>query len=396
MNNELTDELVISRFIERVESGNTFILKQIGKTIKEIGELTPTQARKLQQMIKYGARYDTILERLSKITNMNGKDIDVMFQEYAKNDYNFAKKFYEYRNITYVPFNEMGALKSEIKALSLMTKGTYMNLSKTSVLGFWLNDRFYNIKDAYNYAIDQAILSITQGKDTFDNQMYSLLKQFGNSGVRTIDYESGVSRRLDSALRMNLREGIRELHNATQEVIGKEFDADGVEITVHENPAKDHEDLQGRQFSYEEFEKLQNNQPAKDYKGITYTHEHRPISKLNCYHNVRAIILGVSEPQYTNEQLEQIKQRNNKGFEFEGKHYTMYEGTQLQRRLETEIRKQKESQMLGVSANNKELISDAQQKITQLTHKYRDLCKVSGLSSYNERMRVSGYKRREV
>lgn len=396
MNNELTDELVISRFIERVESGNTFILKQIGKTIKEIGELTPTQARKLQQMIKYGARYDTILERLSKITNMNEKDIDVMFQEYAKNDYNFAKKFYEYRNITYVPFNEMGALKSKIKALSLMTKGTYMNLANTSVLGFWLNDRFYNIKDAYNYAIDQAILSITQGKDTFDNQMYSLLKQFGNSGVRTIDYESGVSRRLDSALRMNLREGIRELHNTTQEVIGKEFDADGVEITVHENPAKDHEDLQGRQFSYEEFEKLQNNQPAKDYKGITYTHEHRPISKLNCYHNVRAIILGVNEPQYTNEQLEQIKQRNNKGFEFEGKHYTMYEGTQLQRRLETEIRKQKESQILGVSANNKELISDAQQKITQLTHKYRDLCKASGLSSYNERMRVSGYKRRKV
>ncbi len=120
MNNELTDELVISRFIERVESGNTFILKQIGKTIKEIGELTPTQARKLQQMIKYGARYDTILERLSKITNMNGKDIDVMFQEYAKNDYNFAKKFYEYRNITYVPFNEMETLKSEIKALSLI------------------------------------------------------------------------------------------------------------------------------------------------------------------------------------------------------------------------------------------------------------------------------------
>ena len=396
MKNELSDELVITRLIERVESGNTFILEQIGKTIKEIGELTPTKAYQLQQMIKYGARYDTIIERLSKITNINTKEIDEIFQEYAKRDYRFAEKFYKYRNITYVPFNEMTALKNEVDALSLMTKGTYMNLANTSVLGFWLNDRFYNIQEAYNYAIDQAILSISQGKDTYQHQMYSLLKQFGDSGVRTIDYASGTSRRVDSALRMNLREGIRELHNATQEVLGQSFGADGVEITVHEYPAPDHEDLQGRQFSKDEYENLQNNLPATDYKGITYTHEHRPISKLNCYHNKLVIVLGVSQPQYTNEELEQIKQRNEKGFELEGKHLTMYEGTQLQRRLETEIRKQKDTQILGIASDNKELIYNAQYKITQLTNRYRELSKISGLPTKMEKMRVVGYKRRKV
>lgn len=394
MKNELSDELVITRLIERVESGNTFILEQIGKTIKEIGELTPTKAYQLQQMIKYGSRYDTIIERLSKITNLNTKEIDEIFEEYAKRDYRFAEKFYKYRNITYVPFNEMTALKNEVDALSLMTKGTYMNLANTSVLGFWLDDRFYNIQEAYQYAIDQAILSISQGKDTFQHQMYSLLKQFGDSGVRTIDYASGTSRRVDSALRMNLREGIRELHNATQEVLGKEFGADGVEITVHEYPAPDHEDLQGRQFSKEEYENLQNNLPATDYKGITYTHKHRPISKLNCYHNKFDIVLGVSQPQYTNEELEQIKQRNEKGFDFEGKHLTMYEGTQLQRRIETEIRKQKDNQILGVSSGNKELIADAQYKITALTNRYRELSKISGLPTKMERMRVAGYHRK--
>ena len=393
MKNELSDELVITRLINRVESGNTFILEQIGKTIKEIGELTPTKAYQLQQMIKYGSRYDTIIERLSKITNINTKEIDEIFEEYAKRDYRFAEKFYKYRNITYVPFNEMTTLKNEVDALSLMTKGTYMNLANTSVLGFWLNNRFYNIQEAYQYAIDQAILSISQGKDTFQHQMYSLLKQFGDSGVRTIDYASGTSRRVDSALRMNLREGIRELHNATQDVLGQSFGADGVEITVHEYPAPDHEDLQGRQFSKEEYENLQNNLPATDYKGITYTHEHRPISKLNCYHNKFDIVLGVSQPQYTNEELEQIKQRNEKGFDIEGKHLSMYEGTQLQRRIETEIRKQKDNQILGVSSGNKELIADAQYKITALTNRYRELSKISGLPTKMERMRVVGYKR---
>lgn len=396
MNNELSDELVISRLIDRVESGNTFVLKQIGKTIKEIGQLKPSELYKLEQMIKYGARYDTIIERLSKITQLNIKEIDEIFEAYAKRDYKFAEKFYKYRNITYVPFNQMTALKNEVEALSLLTKGTYINLANTSVLGFWLNDRFYNIQEAYRYAVDQAILSISQGKDTFQHQMYFLLKQFGDSGIRTIDYASGTSRRLDSALKMNLRGGIRELHNATQEVLGKDFKADGVEITVHEYPAPDHAMLQGRQFSYEEYENLQNNLPATDYKGITYTHEHRPISQLNCYHNKFDIVLGISKPQYTNEELEQIEKRNEKGFEYEGKHYTMYEGTQLMRRIETEIRKQKDNQILGREADNKELIETSQYKITQLTNRYKEIINASGLKSQLKKVRVVGYKRIKV
>ena len=404
--NELQEEVVITRLMERIESGNTFILKQIGKTIKEIGELTPTQARKLQQMIKYGSSYQTIIERLAKITNKNVSELDEIFNLYAKKDYQFAEKFYRYKGITYVPFNEFKALQTQIQAFSNMTKGTYMNLVKTSVLGFTLKDtlgnaRFYNIAEAYQYAVDQALLSISQGKDTFNNQMYSLLKQFGNSGIRTIDYASGRSRRLDSAMFMNLKDALKELHNETQQIIGESFGADGVEISVHENPADDHEDIQGRQFSNEEFDKLQNGETAIDYKGISHEpihngKERRPIGELNCYHKIFAILLGVSEPRCTNEQLEEIKERNEKGFDFEGKHFTMYEGTQLQRRIETEIRKQKDNQILGREADNKLLISDAQFKITQLTNRYKELSKVSGLKTKMDRLRVSGYKRVKV
>jgi hypothetical protein len=398
MNNELTDEVLVERLIQRIESGNTLILQTIGETIKDIGTLTPTQVRRLQQMIKYGARYDTILERLSKITNLNIKEIDNIFNEYAKRDYAFSKKFYDYKGIDYIPFNEFTALKQQTQALANITKGTYRNLTRTSAIGFIIKDAkgkpiFYKLTDAYQYAIDRALMSISQGKSTYDIEMTRLMKSLGESGIKCIDYASGSTRRLDSAIRMNLREGMRNLHNETQRLLGNEFGADGVEISVHENPATDHEDLQGRQFSYEEFDKLQNNQTATDYKGITYTHEHRPISEYNCYHNVFAIVLGVSEPQYTNEQLEQIKQRNEKGFVFEGKHYTMYEGTQLQRKIETEVRKQKDIQILGRSSDNQDLILQSQNKITQLTTKYKELVKASGLSSYKERMKVSVYRR---
>ena len=398
--NELSSDVLIERLVQRVESGNTFILKKMGEVVKEIKSLTPTQAYQLEQMIKYGARYDEILKKLSQITDINVDELDKIFEYYAKKDYQFAEKFYRYRNINYVPFNEFTELKTQSMAIANITKGMYMNLSNTTAIGFTIKDafgktKFYNLSQAYQYLIDQSLLAITQGRDTFDNQMYGILKQFGE-GIKVVEYESGRTRRLDSAMRMNLRGGIRELHNETQKILGDDFGADGVEISVHENPAPDHADLQGRQFSYEEFEKLQENLPAKDYKGLTYTHEHRPISKFNCYHSTWAIVLGVSEPIYSNEELEEIKKRNNDGFYFGDKHYTLYDGTQLQRQIETAIRREKDKQILGVASDNKELVGDAQRKITILTHKYNELCKISGLEPFKERMRVPNYRRKNV
>ena len=348
-------------------------------------------------MIKYGASYQTIIERLSKITNINAQEINEIMEAYAKKDYQFAKKFYDYRGIDYIPYEKFTLLKNQVDAIGNITNQAYINMVKTSTLGFTLETakgkfKFLNLKDSYNYAIDQALLSITHGKDTFDNQMQNILKQFGN-GVKTIDYASGKTRRLDSAVRMLLMDGTRQLHNATQEILGNSFGADGIEISVHENPAIDHQDLQGRQFTIDEFNKLQRDEEAIDYKNIPHPSGHRPISQFNCYHTVFYIVLGVNQPQYTNEQLEAIKTRNNKGFDFDGKHYTMYEGTQLQRRLETEIRKQKDTQIIGKEANNKLVVMEAQYKITQLTNKYKRLSQASGLSMKNDRLRVAEYHR---
>jgi hypothetical protein len=51
---------------------------------------------------------------------------------------------------------------------------------------------------------------------------------------------------------------------------------------------------------------------------------------------------------------------------------------------------------MAKTSGNKELVQESQQKITQLTHKYKELSDVSGLPTKMERMRVSGYKRVSV
>lgn len=68
-------------------------------------------------------------------------------------------------------------------------------------------------------------------------------------------------------------------------------------------------------------------------------------------------------------------------------------GTQLQRRIELEIRKAKDTQILARASGDTELTEQSQNKIRLLTSKYNDLCKISGLLSKKQRMQVSGYHR---
>ena len=117
---------------------------------------------------------------------------------------------------------------------------------------------------------------------------------------------------------------------------------------------------------------------------------------MNCYHYAFSIVLGASKPEHSEEELNEIVERNNKGFEIDGKHYSMYEGTQMQRNLERAIREQKDTQILAKASGNMELVGETQQKITQLTRKYRELSNVSGLPTKMERMKVSGYRRMKV
>lgn len=412
MISEETIELLVERLIDRVEKANSVYLEHLGKSIKQVRKLKPSEAQQLIQILKYGGSYEEIIAEMSKYTNLNVSELEDIFNNYAKKDQLFYEKFYQYRNVPFVPFDENSALKTQTRALREIVQNEMYNYLRTNVLGYTIADEtgklvFKGLRETYNDALDTALMNVSQGKETFNSAMSKIMKDIGRSGLKTINYESGRNIRLDSAIRMHLKGKLRELHNKNQKVIGEEFGADGVEISVHLNPAPDHEKAQGKQFSNEEYKKLQAGMVAKDYKGrfVSLDHDndeknsYRPISEMNCYHYIFSIILGVSEPEYTDRELKQIINDNEKGFELYDKrtgkpiHYTNYEGTQLQRSIERKIREQKDIQILAKESGNEELMLESQKNITTLTKQYRELSERSGLPTKMDRLRVSGYRR---
>ena len=435
MLSEETIDRLAERLTNRIEELNARILKQIGEDISKIGTLTPTDAIKLGNILKYGGSYEKIANEIAKITGLNIQDIFEIFEEVSKIDQNFAKSFYEYRNVDFIPYDQNVALKRQTESLARLTASEFANFSNANILGYGLQDDFGNvtykgIRETYNQLIDEAILSMSQGKETFDEVMYRQIKQMGSGGLRVIYPSTYVgkdkdgnkvikhyTRRLDSVVRSSILEGIRTLHNANQEQFGEEFNYNGIEVTHHQNSAPDHIDtIDGKQFVLVDKVQEQINNGIEteikqqdirgnqvrvngkwydDFNAINNSLD-RQVSTLNCRHRVFSIVVGVSKPEYTQEQLDEDKKKNTDGFEFEDKHYSMYEGEQLLRKIELELRKSKDMQIIGRASGNKQIVEEAQTRITQLTNKYRDVLKASGLKSKLERARVPNYRRVSV
>lgn len=414
LNDEIIDRLS-DRLVTRIQEGNEYVLQEIGKKIRKIKSLSPSDAQKLVNVLKYGGDYEKIANKLARITALNKKDIYKIFDEVAKKDYRFAKQFYEYRKLKYIPYEKNTELRRLVRAIANKTANEYINIASSTNIGLGIVNQKTNkiefkvLKEAYNQIIDEAIINVSTGKETFDTMMKKSLNGL-DRGLKVIypttyigkdGKEHHYTKNVESAIRQNMTDGLSSLQQEMQKEVGKQFDSDGVEITVVYNPAPDHALVQGKQFRNDEFEKFQNDIDCRTYDGVLITadfdgHDRRSIGQYNCRHLVYSIILGVNIPQYSNKQLQKIIDDNNKGFTYNGKHYTNYEGSQMQRRLENEIRKNKLVQISARARNDEMAIQESQYKVNVLSNQYKKLCNAGDFTPRNDLTKVSGYRRVKV
>jgi hypothetical protein len=389
MKDEKKLDLVLERFYQRFNKYNTKVLKKIGEAIKQIGEVSPSQAYQLGQELKYGIELDDLLEELAQISGKSVLDVDKLLDRVAEENVDFAEKYYKAKNKEFVDYENNEPLQRYVETIKQETYGTFRNLANSTNIGFTFKDSnnntiFKPFKTAYRDLIDEAVYNVTTGVKDYQSAIRNTINDIADSGVKiheeSVTYKSGYNRRIDSSVRQNILEGVRQVNLGIQERIGDEIGADGVEISVHFPCADDHIDIQGRQYSKKRFEQVNGNLD-------------RPIGTYNCRHFIFSIIMGIDEPQYSDNALFKMQQRNNQTVEYEGKTYNKYEATQLQRKLETSIRKQKDRQIIARASGDKEGIATAQQKISQLTHKYNEFSKIADLPTYKNRLSVTGYKR---
>ncbi len=176
-------------------------------------------------------------------------------------------------------------------------------------------------------------------------------------------------------MRRALMTSVSHITQRISEQNAEKFGADGWEISAHSGARPSHAVYQGRQY------------PAKDYERIV-----KPlIEDYNCRHSAFPIILGVSEPVYTEKELEEI---DPKPFTYEGRTYTAYQAQQQMRKMERAMRKQKDRCITADAAGDKDGFTTASIKLRRQKDIYEKFCKAADSYTQYERTFVAGYDRR--
>lgn len=392
-------ENLVQPIIDRQEQINIYVIDKIAKRVRDVGNLRPSDINKMKILASMGADIQEMNKEIARLSNKQIIDIKRAIKVVAVESYKDAKPFYNYRHKSYIPFSKNAKLQKIVNAVGNRTAKSYVNLSNSKATGFLISDsknpqhlKFKTIDKTYQQVIDKAIQAAQSGVVDTRTAINNAVKELLNSGVRRMYWDSGYTQRLDTAVRRNVLEGIRAINQEIQDETGRQFKADGKELSAHPNSAPDHEPFQGHIFTNKEWDKLQSSEDFTDIDGNHFAGLQRVIGMWNCYHVAYSIIIGAKPRRYTQEQLNKLISDNKQGSTLEdGKHLSMYECTQMQRKLETRIRYAKEEQIVMRTLNNKEGARLARAKVVQLTNEYQIFSKNCGLPIKKDRISIPNY-----
>lgn len=367
----------LSIFLERAQAVNEEYLIRMGEQIQEIGELIPSSVNRLVQMKKMHANLDAIKREIARLAEISAEDLEKVLEKAQETDARFVAKTFGNEYKPSILENEV--LKRILKTQYKVTLGEMANLSRTTISS-----------KAYQAAVDKGIQAVQSGVEDYNSAIRRALEDAAGEGLRVeigntgktearISYGGKYTRRLDSAVRQNVLDGIRSLNNENLKQLGEEFGADGVEISAHMLCAEDHLPYQGQQYSMQAFEDLQNELP-------------RPFGMWNCRHSIHPILLGISPNTYSEAELEEYRRYSTEKIEIDGATKSRYEWTQQQRRIETAVRRQKDVSIAARASGDTKLRHDAQRTINALMDRYDKIADAAGVDTQYSRMRVSGFK----
>ena len=353
-----------------------FLIEDIARRISEAGQLTATAAYQTWRLQQLGVSQRKLKKELRKRLKVSHRELRRLLEQSAEVGYNF-----DIRNLPYVqdvPFEQNAAIQQIVSSAVQLAQDDLSNITQT--IGFVCpNGKALGLTDAYQQTCDFAFTKVSTGAQDYNSAIREATKNLTDKGIVTIDYESGVHTSLEAAVRRNVMGGLGLMQEQISQQNHDDLGCDGWEISAHAASAPDHEPIQGKQYSDAEFDKLNSSLV-------------RRIGTLNCGHSSFPIILGVNSPQYTKEELEEMRRDNEKGVDYEGRHYTKYDATQRQRKLERSIRKQKR-RILAAEQNpaDKDRLQQAQIKYQMLNQEYKRFSKAAGLRLQHERMEMSGF-----
>lgn len=354
------------------------IMKDVVRRIKKTGKITSTADWQLQRYMVLGHSTEEVEAIIRQSVGGDWADTFKLYDEVIEKEYTRSKAMYEQVNADFVPYEKNYELQQLTNALIQQSNDELFNI--TGSLGFMVDmgkgrKVFTPLSEIYNDYLDNAITMMVSGAFDYNTMIRRVVGELTASGLRTVDYSTGHSNRVDVAARRALLTGASQLTGHISDLNGQKLGTDKFEVDWHSGARPDHAVWQGRVWT------------RKQLVDICKLGSGEGLLGWNCHHDYYPFIEGISIRNYSDEWLDQMAEKEAQKVSFRGKEYNAYEATQKQRQMETSMRAQREKAMLlkeGKAASDD--ILNARCKYQAMLDEYKEFSKKMNLPEQRERI----------
>jgi len=350
-------QMIYEKFSEEV-------ILDIVRRLMKMGKLTKTAAWQVQRLVESGKQYNYVIDKISKLTSMSTKELNRTLME-------AGVKSLKYDNMI---ITSAGFVPVNLNLSPAMAKVLVTNINKTDGL---LKNLARSIAEASQTAflnsVDVAYMEVVHGTMSYGQAIKQATKNLLQEGVTTVKYPSGHKDKVDVAVRRAVLTGVAQTANEISWKNILDMDVDLIETSAHIGARnkgdlpENHEMWQGKVFSrknnpnFPDFLKSTGYGTVEGLAGINYRHTFYPYFE--------------SMPRnYTDEKLQEYAAKT---VTYNNKEYDFYKATQMQRKMERDIRaaklEAKAAQVLGEDAYEEKA------KIKFCQARIRDFCRQTGL-----------------
>ena len=315
-------------FVQLWQQVEEQILQDVARRIGKMDAVTPTANWQLWRYQQTEALRNDVVKLLAKYTGKSEAAIRRLLLQAATEAMEREDAIYYHYDMEPTPFEESAALNNLLDAGARQTCGTWQNLTATTA---------NTVTGAFERTLDAAWLKVSTGAFDYKAAVKQAVDSLADD-MPMVTYPSGHKDSIEVAARRAVLTGVNQTAGRLQVARMDEMGCEFVETTAHGGARPSHAEWQGRRF---------HRGGAVDYKGKHYPDFEvatgygtgAGLCGWNCRHTFFAVFPELGDPpQWTQEQLREL---NSRDIEYNGKKYTAYEISQMQRARERNVRRWK-------------------------------------------------------
>ena len=368
------------------------ILSAVIRRILKMGYVSEASKHQLKVLQAAGLLYDDIVQLIADRTDACTAQVRALFEDAGVQTVEIDNSLHEAAGALPIDIRQDSSTRQVLEAGYKKTLGTMQNLVSTTAT---------QTQTAFIQTCDRIYMQVSSGAFSYQEAIMNALRALADTGAEVV-YPTKHKDRMDVAVRRCVLTGVSQTAAAVSLRQAEDAGCYLMEITAHSGARPDHAKWQGQLVTItgKDAGKIIDGLRVFTLSEIGYG-SGEGFKGWNCRHNWHAYYPGFSTPNYTPEELKKL---DEPCISYNGKLYTEYEVSQMQRAQERRVRAWKRrcvTAQEGVnSATDEATRATAQAEFDRSARylkaneaKLKDFCRQTGQDRDRFREQVLGFNR---